>query len=129
MERTHLDEVAAEPAGNEHFTGSVTMQRLAAVDAPAGTALLVRFDAGARTHWHSHPNGQFLFATEGDGRVATRDGKVARLRPGELVYAPPAEQHWHGGSAGQPVAHLALSFGDTEWYEEVEQTDYESAAG
>ena len=104
------------------------MKQLASLDAPRGTVLLVTFEAGSRTHWHSHPNGQVLFVTDGDGRIATRDGTTAGLRPGDLVYAPAGEQHWHGASVGQPVSHLALSFDDTEWLEEVDQPAYDEAA-
>ena len=104
------------------------MKQLASLDTPRGTALLVTFEAGSRTYWHSHPNGQVLFVTDGDGRIATRDGTTATLRPGDLVYAPAGEQHWHGASAGQPVSHLALSFDDTEWLEEVDQRAYDEVA-
>jgi quercetin dioxygenase-like cupin family protein len=119
MQKSSIGSVEATPAGNEHFTGSVSMKSLATVDAPRGTALLVTFEAGARTFWHSHPNGQFLYIVDGEGRTATRDGDVVPLLPGDLVYASPDEQHWHGASADQAVSHLALSFEDTEWFEEV----------
>ena len=123
MNRTNVATVAAEPAGNEHFSGSVSMQSLATVDAPRGSALLVTFQAGARTYWHSHPDGQFLYVTDGEGRTASRGGVIEPLRPGDLVYAAPNEQHWHGASADRAVSHLALSFGDTQWFEEVEPAD------
>jgi quercetin dioxygenase-like cupin family protein len=108
------------PVDGAHFHGAVTRRDYGAFEAPAGTALLVRFPAGARTHWHSHPDGQVLFVTEGRGRVATRDGSVADVGPGDLVYAPPREEHWHGASEDEAVAHLALSFGVTDWKEPVE---------
>ena len=120
MKRASIGSAEATPAGNEHFSGSVSMKMLAEVDAPRGSALLVAFEAGARTHWHSHPNGQFLYVVEGEGRTGTRDGEVGPLRPGDLVYAAPDEQHWHGATPDRAVAHLALSFDDTEWFEEVE---------
>lgn len=104
------------------------MKDLASVDAPRGTALLVTFQAGARTYWHAHPNGQFLYVTDGEGRTATRDGESAPLRPGDLVYASPDEQHWHGASAAHAVSHLALSFEETQWFDEVDQQAYDEAA-
>ncbi len=127
MKQTNIDLVAAEPAGNEHFSGSVSMKSLATVDAPRGFALLVTFEAGARTYWHSHPDGQFLYVTNGEGLTASRGGNVGPLRLGDLIYAAPDEQHWHGASADQAVSHLALSFGDTQWFEEVELADTEAA--
>ncbi len=129
MQRMQIDPSRAVPVDPAHFSGSVARQDLAEVDAPRGSALLVAFQPGARTHWHSHPNGQFLYVTDGDGRIATRDGEVAALHPGDLVYAPPGEVHWHGASADNSVAHMALSFGDTEWFEELDQQAYDDAAG
>ena len=123
MKRASIGSAEAAPAGNEHFTGAVRMKMLADVDAPKGAAALVTFEAGARTHWHSHPNGQFLYVVEGEGRTGTRDGVVGPLRPGDLIYAAPGEQHWHGGTPERGVSHLALSFGDTEWFEEVESAE------
>jgi quercetin dioxygenase-like cupin family protein len=104
----------------DHFDGAVTRRDYGALDAPQGTALLVSFPAGARTHWHSHPDGQVLFVTEGTGRVGTRDGTRADLQPGDLVYAPPGEEHWHGAAQQGSLRHLALSFGTTEWLEPVD---------
>lgn len=108
------------PVEPTHFHGDVTRRDYGAFDAPEGTALLVHFRAGARTHWHSHPDGQLLFVTEGRGRVATRDGAVTVVSPGDLVYAPPNEEHWHGAAEEEAVRHLALSFGTTAWKEPVE---------
>lgn len=102
------------------FSGPVTRRDYGALDHPAGTALLVSFPAGVRTHWHAHPNGQLLFVVEGRGRVGTRDGEVVRIGAGDVVYAPPDEEHWHGASEDEGVRHLALSFGETVWMEPVE---------
>ena len=110
----------ATPMDPSHFTGQVTARDLGAYDAPDGTVLLVSFPAGVRTNWHSHPGGQFLYVTDGNGRVGTRDGEVARVGVGDLVHAPPGEEHWHGGSEDAAVTHLAVNLGATEWLEEVD---------
>jgi len=68
----------------------------------------VRFTPGARTHWHSHPLGQTLRCTDGIGFVGTRDGRVLVLRPGETIWTPPGEEHWHGGTRDHLLAHLAM---------------------
>jgi quercetin dioxygenase-like cupin family protein len=60
-----------------------------------------------------------LYVVDGVGRVATREGEVADIRAGDLVEAPPDEEHWHGASTEAPVTHLALSFGETVWLEPV----------
>lgn len=110
----------AEPVDQAHFDGEATRRDHGTIDAPPGSALIVRFSAGARTHWHSHPGGQVLYVTDGTGRVGTRNGRVERVHAGDLVYAAPDEEHWHGGAEDAGVEHLALSFGDTAWAEPVE---------
>jgi quercetin dioxygenase-like cupin family protein len=120
MRVTRSADTPEAPFEAETFSGPVTRQDYGTLDAPEGTALHVRFPAGVRTHWHSHPGGQVLFVTDGHGRVGTRDGTVAQVETGDLVYAPPDEEHWHGASEDEGVRHLALSFGVTAWLEPVE---------
>lgn len=120
MKITRQAATTPEPMAADHFEGSVERRDYGAIDAPAGTALRVRFPAGARTHWHSHPGGQVLFVTDGQGRVGTRDGRVERLTAGDLVVAAPDEEHWHGAAEDDGLEHLALSFGDTAWAEPVD---------
>jgi quercetin dioxygenase-like cupin family protein len=110
-------ESAPTALDTDHFTGPGTRWDLGRIEAPNGSALLVRFEAGTRNHWHRHQGGQLLYVTEGAGLVGDRKGEVARLGPGDLVYAPPHEEHWHGASDQEAMTHLALSFGETEWLE------------
>jgi quercetin dioxygenase-like cupin family protein len=102
------------------FSGPVSRRDYGTVEHPRRTALVVSFPAGVRTDWHSHPDGQILYIVEGTGRVGTRDGAVAEVTTGDLVVAPPDEEHWHGASEEEPMRHLALSFGDTAWQEPVQ---------
>ena len=118
--RISRSDAAEEPFDASHFTGPVSRVDHGVVDSPEGTALLVRFPAGARTHWHRHPAGQVLYITDGRGRVGTRDGGVAEVAAGDLVVASPDEEHWHGATDDAEVRHLALSFGTTEWLDPVE---------
>jgi quercetin dioxygenase-like cupin family protein len=111
------------PFDADHFSGAVSRIDHGAIESPEGTALLVRFPPGARTHWHSHPTGQVLYVTEGHGRVGTRDGRVEEVRAGDLVVAAADEEHWHGAATDAEVRHLALSFGATEWLEPVEPAE------
>jgi quercetin dioxygenase-like cupin family protein len=120
MKVTRLAEAPDEPFHQPTFSGPVTRRDYGALEEPGGTALLVSFPAGVRTDWHSHPGGQVLYVVDGHGRVGTRDGEVVRVTPGDLVYAPPGEEHWHGASTDEPMRHLALSFGDTAWGDPVE---------
>lgn len=121
MRVTRSSDAPDEPFDNDHFSGPVTRRDYGRIDHPAGTALLVSFPAGARTDWHSHPDGQVLYVVEGAGRVATRDGAVERVAAGDVVYAPPNEEHWHGASEDAPVRHFALSLGETAWGGPVEE--------
>ena len=120
MKITPASETTSSPMDTIHFRGSPSARDLGTYDAPDGSVLLVSFPAGARSHWHRHPGGQFLYVTEGDGRVGTRDGQVADLSAGDLVHAPPGEEHWHGAAEHASVTHLAVNLGSTEWLEEVE---------
>jgi quercetin dioxygenase-like cupin family protein len=120
MKRTRLDDTPATDAGTTQFTGTVRRHDLIAVDDPPGTALLVRFEPMARTHWHAHPEGQYLYVVEGRGLTQSRGGEVVELRPGDCVYAAPGEEHWHGAAPDQGMAHFAVSLGVTEWAEPVE---------
>jgi quercetin dioxygenase-like cupin family protein len=103
------------------FSGTVRRRDLGPIGAQEGTALAVSFDVGVRTHWHRHTSGQLLFVIKGRGRVGTRDGEVAEIREGDLVEAPPDEEHWHGASLDEPMTHLSLAFGETEWLEPVSE--------
>ncbi|HET8777166.1 MAG TPA: cupin domain-containing protein [Candidatus Limnocylindria bacterium] len=117
MRLTRGNDTATQEMDRSHFTGRVTARDLGSYGAPDGSVLLVSFPAGVRTHWHSHPGGQFLYITEGSGRVGTRDGEVVHVGIGDLVHAPPGEEHWHGGAEEAGVTHLAVSLGATEWKE------------
>lgn len=121
MRLARLRDTPATAAGSEHFTGAVVRHDLAGVDEPMSSALLVRFEVGARTHWHRHPGGQYLYGVEGEGRVQSRDSEVTPLRPGDCVYAEPGEEHWHGAGENAPFAHLAISIGETQWGEPVHE--------
>lgn len=120
MRFARLRDTPATEAGSEHFSGTVVRHDLVSMDDPASSALLVRFAAGARTHWHRHPGGQYLYAVEGEGRVQSRGSEATPLLPGDCVYAEPDEEHWHGAGESTPLAHLAISLGETQWGEPVD---------
>src|SRR5579859_38093 len=84
---------------NQWFTGSVFID---AVATPSGasriSASAVHFTPGARTAWHTHPNGQTIFVTEGVGLAQRRDGPIEVIRPGDRVFFAPDEDHWHGAA-------------------------------
>src|SRR5713101_6961107 len=115
------------------FTGAVYID---AVAAPAGASRLsassVHFTPGARTAWHTHPNGQTIFVLEGVGRAQRRGGPVEVIRPGDRVFFDPGEEHWHGAAPDRFMTHIAMVQVDEEgnpatWGDHVSDEDYASA--
>jgi len=85
----------------------------------------VFFAPGARTHWHTHHQGQVLVVTSGSGRARSRDGSGGRLSAGDVVWIPPGEEHWHGADADSYMLHLAISLGGHDWLDPVTDEEYE----
>ncbi|NGP09258.1 cupin domain-containing protein [Rhodococcus sp. 14C212] len=88
----------------------------------------VYFSPGARTYWHRHELGQLLTITSGEGLVVSRDGAIARVRAGDMVWTSPGEEHWHGACSDTFLVHNSATIGATEWLEEVDGEDYERAS-
>ena len=113
----------------DYFTGAVRQDPVIEAPAPARVrAVLVTFEPGARTAWHTHPLGQTLYVTAGRGRARVWGGPVQELAPGDTVWIPPGEKHWHGAAPGEPLTHLAiheaLDGSHVEWLEQVSDADY-----
>jgi quercetin dioxygenase-like cupin family protein len=126
---SRLSDSVAQPGDPATFSGSVRRQDLIETDAPRSAVVVVTFDAGARTHWHSHADGQLIYVLEGEGRVQSQGEPAAIIRPGDLVHVPPGELHWHGAAPHAAMAHLACSFGATDWHGEVDRQTYEHDVG
>ena len=93
----------------EYFTGTVRVDPLIQADAPARLfAASVTFEPGARTAWHTHPLGQTLIVTPGSGLVQRWDGAIEPIRPGDVVWLPPGEKHWHGATPATAMTHIAI---------------------
>ena len=105
------------------FTGEVWLRTT--LSAGDGTNVgVVHFAAGARTHWHRHPGGQFLFAVVGLGRVRSRDGVGHVLAPGDVIHVDD-EWHFHGGTPDSPLVHVAVNGGGApEWGDPVTDEEY-----
>lgn len=109
------------------FTGDVFIDSLAQGHGATPTAVVhVHFTPGARTAWHSHSLGQTLYVTEGQGRVQARGEPIVALGPGDTVFAPGGEWHWHGAAPDHFMTHLAVSEGDAEWGAHVTDAEYEA---
>jgi quercetin dioxygenase-like cupin family protein len=118
---------AAAPA--EWFTGRVRIDPLHSAPDPARiAAALVTFEPGARTNWHTHPLGQTLIVTAGSGRVQRDGGPIEDIHPGDVVWFPPGEKHWHGAGPTTAMSHIAmqerLDGSAADWLEPVTDAQY-----
>jgi quercetin dioxygenase-like cupin family protein len=118
---------------SDWFTGAVFVD---AVAAPAGTSRLsassVHFTPGARTAWHTHPNGQTIFVMEGVGLAQRRGGNIEVIRPGHRVFFEPGEEHWHGAAPTRFMTHIAMLDVDEKgnnanWGPHVTDAEYAAA--
>jgi quercetin dioxygenase-like cupin family protein len=107
----------------------VRIDPLFEVNAPSrGPGISVTFEPGARTLWHTHPLGQNLVVTSGCGWVQHWGGPIEGIRPGDVIWIPPGEKHWHGATPTTAMTHIAVyeHLGDTgaDWMEEVSDEQY-----
>lgn len=117
------------PGPEDYFTGQVRIDPMFTAEAPGRTSgALVTFEPGARTAWHTHPAGQTLIVTAGMGRVQREGGEIEEIRPGDVVWFPAGEKHWHGASPETAMSHIAiqenLGEGPVTWLEKVSDEDY-----
>jgi quercetin dioxygenase-like cupin family protein len=93
------------------------------------TGAYVTFEPGARTAWHTHPLGQTLIVTAGCGLVQREGGSIEEIRPGDVVWFPPGEKHWHGAALTTPMTHIAiqeeLDGKSVDWLEHVSDEQYQ----
>ncbi len=122
----------SQPSGKgpaDYFTGAVRLDPLITAPAPARvTGASVTFEPGARTAWHTHPLGQTLIVTAGCGWVAREGGPTEEIRPGDVVWFPPGEKHWHGATPTTAMTHIAIQEAvdgkAVEWLEKVSDAQY-----
>jgi quercetin dioxygenase-like cupin family protein len=129
MEIVRSGSQASRPGPGEYFTGAVRVDPLFDTPDPARVVgAQVTFEPGARTAWHTHPLGQTLIVTSGCGRVQRWGGRVEVIHPGDVVWFPPGEKHWHGASPTAGMTHIAIQEkldGKTvEWLEHVSDEEY-----
>lgn len=113
----------------DYFTGNVRIDPVAGAEAPSKVnALMVTFEPGARTAWHTHPLGQVIHVMSGLCRVQRDGGPVKELRPGDTCRFAPGEKHWHGAAPDVGMVHLALQEevdgSAADWLEPVSDAEY-----
>ena len=121
------------PGPSDWFTGAVYIDTVAA---PSGASRLsassVHFTPGARTAWHTHPNGQTIWVLEGIGLCQQRGGPIQVIHPGDRVFFEPGEEHWHGAAANRFMTHIAMLAVDDDgnaanWGDHVSDEEYGAA--
>jgi quercetin dioxygenase-like cupin family protein len=125
--------IDTNPGPADWFTGAVYLDQVAV---PAGSsrvsASCVHFTPGARTAWHTHPNGQTIYVTEGIGVAQRRGGPIVVIRPGDRVFFEPGEEHWHGAAPNRFMTHVAIVEVDDDghpatWGDHVTDDEYAAA--
>jgi quercetin dioxygenase-like cupin family protein len=134
IEKMDIKRSGSQPSGKgpaEYFTGTVRIDPLFQANDPArALGASVTFEPGARTAWHTHPLGQTLIVTAGCGLVQRRGGPIEQIRPGDVVWIPPGEEHWHGATATTAMTHIAiveqLDGKTADWMENVSDEQYQA---
>lgn len=129
-----IKRAGSQPSGKgsvDYFTGTVRIDPLFQTSAPArAVGNSVTFEPGARTAWHTHPLGQTLIVTVGFGRAQRWGGPLEEIRPGDVVWFPPGEKHWHGAGPTTAMTHIAIQEqldGKTvDWMEQVSDEQYQA---
>src|SRR6266516_4009433 len=124
----------SQPSGKgptDYFTGTVRIDPLfQAQDPPRAVGASVTFEPGARTAWHTHPLGQTLIVTAGCGLAQRWGGPLEQIRPGDVIWFPPGEKHWHGATSTTAMTHIAIQEqldGKTvDWMEKVSDEQYQA---
>jgi quercetin dioxygenase-like cupin family protein len=120
---------ATTPGPADYFTGRVRLDTPFKAEPPgrAGGAI-VTFEPGARTAWHTHPLGQTLIVTAGLGWAQREGGPIEEIRPGDVIWFPPGEKHWHGATERTAMTHVAIAEAENgspvTWLEQVTDEEY-----
>ena len=112
------------------FTGTVRVDPLFTAPDPArARGVSVTFEPSARTAWHTHPLGQTLIVISGSGLAQCWGGKVEEIKPGDVIWFPPDEKHWHGAASTTAMTHIAIQEAlegkVVEWLEHVSDEEYQ----
>lgn len=99
-----------EKLSNEWFSGNAFLAPLLARDTTNDFVLgNVTFEPKARTHWHTHPRGQVLIVTEGEGFNQEKGKPAQRIKKGDVINVSANVEHWHGATASSEMVHIAIT--------------------
>ena len=126
----------SQPSGKgslENFIGNVRVDPLFQPnDSTRASGASVTFEPGAHSAWHTHPLGQTLIVTSGCGLVQSWGELIEKIRPGDVVWCPPGEKHWHGATATTAMTHISiveqLDGKGADWMEHVGDEQYQAGS-
>ena len=127
---TRAQEHTSKRGPADYFTGTVWLNELNPAAAASDVrAVVVTFEPGARTAWHTHPHGQLLRILSGIGRIQKDGEPVVDVLPGDVIWFEPGERHWHGAAPGAMMTHLAVQRADeagrtATWQEQVTEAEF-----
>ncbi len=130
MKITRAGSGASKRGPADYFTGEVWIDELTAAPYASDVrVVMVTFAPGARTAWHTHPNGQLLRIASGTGRVQKAGEDIVEVHPGDVIWFDPGERHWHGAAPDRVMVHLAVQRADEAgktaiWLEKVSDSEY-----
>lgn len=129
MKITRAGSTPSMKGPEDWFSGAVRIDPLFAAEAPGRVgAGAVTFEPGARTAWHTHPAGQALIVLAGFGRVQREGGPIEEIRPGDVVWFPAGEKHWHGAAPAVAMTHIAITETvdgkNVTWMEKITDAEY-----
>ncbi|SMO65296.1 (R)-mandelonitrile lyase [Gracilimonas mengyeensis] len=132
MEITKNKSLNSVQGPEEWFTGSVRIDPLfQKKEVTKAAGVVVTFEPGARTAWHTHPAGQTLIIQSGLGWVQREGGPIEEVGPGDVVWFEPGEKHWHGASADKAMSHIAVQEEKdgkaVDWEEKVSDEQYSAS--
>ena len=129
MKIHHAGSRPSETGSPEYFLGDVRLDPVISTPDPSRVRIVtVTFEPGSRTAWHTHPLGQTLIVTAGKGLAQTEGGPLESILPGDVVWFPPGERHWHGAAADVGMTHIAVQEAidgvNVAWEEQVTEAQY-----
>jgi len=129
MEITKNGTIPSAYGPEENFTGQARIDGLFRPQEKTRTlGVTVTFEPSARTAWHTHPRGQTLIVLSGKGLVQSWGEPTREIHPGDVVWCPPGEKHWHGASEDVAMSHIAIvemeDGSAVDWMEKVTDEQY-----
>ncbi|WP_224965193.1 cupin domain-containing carboxymuconolactone decarboxylase family protein [Acinetobacter guillouiae] len=123
---TKAEQHSIQSAPTSNFSGKANFARYPVMPSQGDVApAIVNFEVGTITNWHTHPHGQYLIVTKGEGRTQEWGKPIQTIHKGDTIWCPPNVKHWHGASEHSAMSHIAVTPVATDgksvtWMEKVD---------